>query len=156
MSVFKVFAAAIEAVGAAQVTGLHGMINGLHVNHPLAVQVNIDIPAQIVAYALEFLCQKGEVELGRIEAGKVAVLKVWQKLVYKVLEAGAVFKHIVRKAVHRTCSRVDGPLALMLVIPGLHAPGLDTLLSAGHDHYKTKLCNAVRGNTKTGALDIEE
>ena len=108
MGVLEILSAAIETVCGLEVAWLHIMVDRLHVDHLLGVQVDVRSlkgclglglvlrsvpwirkPAHTIGtYPLKFLGQHRQVELGRIEPGQVAVSKPFHHFVHHLMEFG--------------------------------------------------------------------
>ena len=138
MRVFEVLASAVETVGGLEIARLHGMIDVLNIHHLRRMEVHIQVLAGELD-PFEFFRKHGEVELGGIESCQVAVHQPRSHFVGHFKEGRAVHQHVIGHSVDLGCLRVNGPLALLHIVPRLDFPGFDALLPAGQNLDETEL-----------------
>ena len=111
----------------------------------------------VVPHALDLLREEREVELRGVKAGEVAPGEPIGHFGEHLNEFRAVHEVLVLHPVHFRGARVDGDDAAVPVIPGLDLPGLYPGCAPFRKHFdETQFDDAVRGNIKAGALDVEE
>ena len=163
VGIFEILSATIESVGCAKVSRLHIMINCLHIDHALLVQINIQavqsclcpLPGiwrklciaeslqAVGSCPLDLLREHRQIEFGRIESGKVAIPQPIYDFSNYFYEFRFVSDILVFDPVHFRCLRVDSLLLASHIVPRAHAPCFHLRAVIGENLHETKFNDRV-------------
>ena len=176
MGVLEILSAAIETVCGLEVAWLHIMVDRLHVDHLLGVQVDvrglkgclglglvlrsvpwIRKPAHTIGtYPLKFLGQHRQVELCGIIPCQITVSQPIHDFGRNLDEFLLLCDILILDPVHLTGLGIDRMLFAESVVPRTDPPGLHIMVSVREHLDKTQFDNAVIDNIKPRALNVKE